>query len=75
MTAGRLCVWVDGTLACYHRGGKAIAELGPPFLADWVFSHPLSTNDGGERRLGGTPCFVSRYAAFGICHVYTPKIC
>ena len=73
--AARSLVWVVGTLACYHSGDKAIAELGTPFLADSVFSHPPSTNDGGERRLGGTPCFVSRYAAFGICHIYTPKIC
>jgi hypothetical protein len=66
---------VDGTLACYHRGGNAIAELGPSFLADSVFSHPPSTTDGGERRLGGRPCFVSQSPAFGICHVYRPRIC
>jgi hypothetical protein len=72
--AARSLVWVDGTLACYHRGGKAIAELGPSFLADLVFSHPPSTNDGGERRLGGKPCFVSRSSAFGIHHVYKPRI-
>ncbi len=73
--AARSLVWVNGTLACYHRGGKAIAELGPPFLADSVFSHPPSTNDGGERRLGGRPCFVLQSPAFGICHVYRPRIC
>jgi hypothetical protein len=39
---------VDSTLTCYHRGGNAIAELGPSFLADSVFSHPPSTNDGGS---------------------------
>jgi hypothetical protein len=73
--AARLLVWVDGTLACYHRGGKAIAELGPSFLADSVFSHPPSSNDGGERRLGGKPCYASQSPAFGICHVYTQSIC
>ena len=73
--AARLLVWVDGTLPCYYRGDKAIAELGTPFFANSVFSHPPSTNDGGECRLGGTPCLVLRYAAFGICHVYTPKTC
>jgi hypothetical protein len=55
-SAARSLIWVDGTLACYHRGGKAIAELGPSFLANLVFSHPPSANDGGERRLGGKPC-------------------
>ena len=54
--AARSLIWVDGTLACYHRGGKTIAELGPSLLADSVFSHPPSTNDGGECRLGGMPC-------------------
>jgi hypothetical protein len=73
--AARSLVWVDGTLTCYHRGGKAIAKLSPSFLADLVFSHPPSTNDGGERRLGGRPCFASHSPAFGICHVYTPRIC
>ena len=72
--AARSLVWVDGTLACYQSGDKAIDELGTPFSADSVFSHPPSPNDGGERRLGGTPCLVSRYAVFGICHD-TPKIC
>ncbi len=73
-TAARSLVWVDGTLACYHRGGKAIAELGPSFLADSVFSHPPFTNDGGECRLGGRPCFDSPSPAFGIRHVYRPRI-
>jgi hypothetical protein len=72
--AARLLVWVDGTLACYHRGGKAIAELGLSFVADLVFFHPPSTNDGGERHLGGRPCFALRSPAFGICHVYRPRI-
>jgi hypothetical protein len=72
--AARSLVWVDGTLACYQRGGKAIAKLGPSFVADLVFSHPPSTNDGGERRLGGKPCYVSQSSAFGICHVYRPRI-
>jgi hypothetical protein len=47
---------VDGALARYLRGGKAITKLGPSFLADLVFSHPPSTNNGGERRLGGMLC-------------------
>ena len=64
--AARLLVWVDGTLACYHRGGNAIAKLGPPFLADLVFSHPPSTNDEVERCLGGMPCFGTQSPAFGI---------
>jgi hypothetical protein len=72
--AARSLVWVDGTLACYHRGGKAIAKLCPSFLADSVFSHPPSTIDGGESRLGGKPCYVSRSSAFGIRHVYRPRI-
>jgi hypothetical protein len=59
----------DGTLACYHRSGNAIAELGPSFLANSVFSHPPSTNDGGERRIGGTPCFGTQSTAFGTRHV------
>jgi hypothetical protein len=66
---------VDGALACYHRGGNAIAELGPSFLAGLVFSHPPSTKDGGERHLGGRPCFALQSPAFGICHVYRPRIC
>jgi hypothetical protein len=47
---------VDGALACYFRGGKAITMLGPSFLAKSVFSHPHSINDGGERRLDSMPC-------------------
>ncbi len=48
---------VDGALAHYLRGNKAITELGPTFLPNSVFSHPpSSTNDGGECRLGGMPC-------------------
>jgi hypothetical protein len=70
--AARLLVWVDGTLAHYHRGDNAIAELGPSFLADSVFSHPPSTNDGGECRLGGMPCFGTQSPAFGIHHVKHP---
>ncbi len=73
--AARSLVWVDGTLACYHRGGKTIAELGPSLLADSVFSHPPSTNDGGECCLGGMPCFGTQSPAFGIHHVKTPRIC
>jgi hypothetical protein len=66
---------VDGTLVGYHRGSNAIAKLGPSFLADLVFSHPPSTNNGGERRLGGRPCFASQSPAFGIRHIYRPRIC
>jgi hypothetical protein len=47
---------VNGTLARYLRGSKAITKLGPSFLANSMFSHPPSTNDGGERRLGGMLC-------------------
>jgi hypothetical protein len=46
----------NGALARYLRGGKDITKLGPSFLANLVFSHPPSTNDGGERCLGGMPC-------------------
>ncbi len=66
---------VDGILAGYHRGGNAIAKLGPSFLANLVFSHPPSTNDGGERRLSGRPCFALQSQAFCIRHVYRPRIC
>ncbi len=72
--AARSLIWVDGTLACYHRGGKAIAKLGPSFLADSVFSHPPSINNGGERRLGSKPCFGTQSTAFGTHHVYRPRI-
>ena len=34
----RSLVWVNGTLARYHRGGNAIAELGQPFFAGLVTS-------------------------------------
>jgi hypothetical protein len=30
---------------------------------------------GGERYLGGRPCFASQSPAFGIRHVYRPRIC
>ncbi len=60
---------VDGTLACYHRGSNTIPKLSLSFIADLVFSHPPSTNDGGERRLGGMPCFGTQSPAFGIHHV------
>ncbi len=56
-------------LACYHRGNNAIAKLGPSFLANSVFSHPPSTNDGGERCLGGMRCIGTQSTAFGIHHV------
>jgi hypothetical protein len=73
--AAQSLVWVDGTLACYHRGSNAIAKLGPSLLADSVFSHPPSTNYGGECRLGGMPCFGMQSPAFGTHHVKTPRIC
>jgi hypothetical protein len=46
---------VDGTLACYHRGGNAIAELGPLFSASSVHSLPPKAYHGGElQRVDGT---------------------
>jgi hypothetical protein len=46
---------VNGTLACYHRGGNAIAELGSPFNASSVLSLPPTPNPGGDsRRVDGT---------------------
>ena len=46
---------VDGTLARYHRGGNAIAELGPSFSASSVHSLPPKAYHGGElRRVDGT---------------------
>jgi hypothetical protein len=46
-----------------------------PFLPTWSSpTHPLPMT-GGERRLGGMPCFASQSPAFGICHVYRPRIC
>ncbi len=38
--AARSLVWVDGTLACYHRGDTAIAELGSSFTASLVLHLP-----------------------------------
>ncbi len=46
--AARLLVWVDGTLACYHRGGTAIAKLGSSFAASSVLSLPPTPNHGGD---------------------------
>ena len=46
---------VNGTLAHYHRGGKAITKLGLSFLADLIISLP-PTNNGGEHRLDNTQC-------------------
>ncbi len=66
---------VNGTLASYLSDDKAITKLSPSFLADLVFSHPPYTNDGGERRLGGMPCFETQSPAFGIHNVETPRIC
>jgi hypothetical protein len=73
--AARLLIWVDGTLACYHRGGNAIAKLSPSLLADSVFSHPPSTKDGGECHHGNMLCLGTQSPAFGIHHVKTPRIC
>ncbi len=49
--AAQLLVWVNGTLACYHRGSNAIAKLGPSFLANSVFSHPPLPTMGGSAAL------------------------
>ncbi len=56
-------------LASYLRGDKAITKLGPSFLANSVFSHPPSTNNGWEHPLGGMPCFGMQSPACGIHHV------
>ncbi len=46
---------VDGTLARYHRGGYAIAELGPSFSVSSVHSLPPNAYHGGElQRVDGT---------------------
>ncbi len=46
---------VDGTLACYHRGGNAIAKLGLSFNASLVLSLPPTPNHGGDsQRVDGT---------------------
>jgi hypothetical protein len=46
---------VDGTLACYHTGGNAIAELGPSFSASSVHSLPPKAHHWGElRKVDGT---------------------
>ena len=46
---------VDGTLARYHRGGYAIAELGPSFSVSSVHSLPPNAYHGGElKRVDGT---------------------
>jgi hypothetical protein len=55
----------DGTLSRYHRGGKAITEIGPSILSDLIISLP-PTNNGGKRRLGGKPCPGPTAPAFGI---------
>jgi hypothetical protein len=65
---------VDGTLARYLRGGKAITKLGPSFLTNLVFSYPSSTNDGGEHGLSGMPCSGLGspgiyYAPFPLCRL------
>ncbi len=53
--AARSLVWVDGTLACYHRDDTAIAELGSSFTASLVLSLPPTPNHGGDsRRVDGT---------------------
>ncbi len=46
---------VDGTLARYHRGGYAIAELGPLFSVSSVHFLPPKVYHGGELgRVDGT---------------------
>jgi hypothetical protein len=45
----------NGALAHYHRDDKAITKLSPSFLTCSIISLP-PTNNGGERRLGGTLC-------------------
>ena len=46
---------VNGTLACYHRGGNAIAKLSPSFTASLVHSLPPKAYHGGElQRVDGT---------------------
>jgi hypothetical protein len=46
---------VDGTLACYNKGGNAIAELGLMFNASSVLSLPPTPNHGEEyQRVDGT---------------------
>ncbi len=46
---------VDGTLAFYHRGGNAIAELGSSFNVSLVLSLPPTPNHGGDScRVDGT---------------------
>jgi hypothetical protein len=62
----------DGSLARYHKGGKAITKLGPSFLSNLIISLP-PTNNGGERRLGGKPCPGPTVPAFGI--QFLPGIC
>ncbi len=43
------------TLACYHRGGNAIAKLGSSFNASSVLSLPSTPNhEGDSRRVDGT---------------------
>ncbi len=46
---------VDGTPACYHRGGNAIAKLGLSFNGSLVLSLPPTPNHGGDsQRVDGT---------------------
>jgi hypothetical protein len=53
--AVRSLVWVDGTLACYHRGNTAIAKLGSSFTASSVLSLPPTPNHGRDsQRVDGT---------------------
>jgi hypothetical protein len=61
---------VHGALTRYLRGGKAITELGPSLLANSVFSHLPSTNDGEECCHGGMPC--SGLGSPGILHAPFP---
>jgi hypothetical protein len=53
--AARSLIWVNGTLACYHRGDTAIAELGSSFTASLFLSLPPTPNHGGDsQRVDGT---------------------
>jgi hypothetical protein len=53
----QLLVWVNGTLACYHRGGNAITELGQSFVASSVTS--LSIHHKGRGVLpDGSDCYA-----------------
>jgi hypothetical protein len=53
----QLLVWVNGTLARYHRGGNAITKLGQSFFASLVSS--LSIHHKGRGVLpNGSDCYA-----------------